>query len=146
MTIHRRPIGRARMLAVLSAIVLAIGCVLPWWTSGGRDQLPATSGNAFEGSGIILFIVALAIVALVTLPYAAGNRPVGVDSWVSYLLLVIAGWLGLIARVADLGLQGAFVFREPAEVITRGPGLPVIVLGLILLSEAVFEMARDHSR
>ena len=143
---HRRPVGRARLLAVLAAIILAIGCVLPWWTSGGRDQLPATSGNAFEGSGILVFIVAMAIVALVTLPYAAGDRPVGIDRWLSYLLLAIVGWLGLIVRVADLGLQGAFVFREPTEVFTRGPGLPVVVLGMIIFSEAVFEMARERSR
>jgi len=140
---HRRPVGRARLLAVLSAIILVAGCILPWWTRGGLDSLPAISGNAFEGSGILVFIVAMAIVALVTLPYAAGDRPVAVDSWVSYLVLAIVAWLGLAARVADLGIQGAFVFREAAELITRGPGLIVVIVGLITFSEAVFEMARE---
>lgn len=143
---HRRPIGRARLLAVLSAIVLALGSVLPWWTRGGSDSIPAISGNAFEGSGILVFIVALAIVALVTLPYATGDRPVGIDRWLSYLVLVVVGWLGLAARVVDLGIQGAFVFREPAEAITRGPGLVVVIVGLLLLSEAVFEMASQDRR
>ena len=143
---HRRPVGRARLLAVLSAAILTVGCVLPWWTRGGLDSIPAISGNAFEGSGILVFIVAMAILALVTLPYAAGDKPVGVDSWLSYLVLVIVAWLGLAVRVADLGLQGAFVFREAAELITRGPGLIVVIVGLIILSEAVFEMARERGR
>ena len=143
---HRRPVGRPRLLAVAAAVVLLVGCVLPWWTSGGANGLPALSGNAFEGSGIVVFIVAMAIVALVTLPYAVGDRPVAVDRWVSYLLLAIAGWLGLIVRVADLALQGAFVFRQPTEVITRGPGLPLVVIGLAIFSESVFEMARERTR
>ena len=131
---------------MLASLVLVIGCVLPWWTRGGADGLPAVSGNAFDSSGIVVFIVALAIVAVVTLPYAAGDRPVGIDRWPTYLLLAVAGWLGLVVRVADLGLQGALIFREPAEVVTRGPGLVLVVLGLALLSEAVFEMARDRER
>lgn len=143
---HRRPLGRARWIAVLAAGVLIVGCLLPWWTSGGSNGLPALSGNAFEGSGIVVFIVALVIVALVTLPYAAGDRPVGIDRWLSYLLLAIAGWLGLLVRIADLGLQGAFVFRDPTEVFTRGPGLLVVIIGLILLSKSVFEIARERPR
>ena len=146
MTMHRRPLGRPRTLAVLAAILLIVGSILPWWTSGGRDALPATSGNAFEGSGILVFIVALAVIALVTLPYAAGDRPVGVDRWLTYLVLLAIGWIGLLVRAADLLLQGAFAFREPADVVTRGPGILIVILGLIVLSTAVFEMAGERRR
>jgi hypothetical protein len=134
------------MLAVLAAVLLMLGSVLPWWTSGGRDQLPATSGNAFEGTGILVFIVALAVIAIVTLPYAAGGRPVGVDRWLVYLLLLAVGWIGLVIRAVDLAIQGAFAFREPSDVVTRGPGIVIVVLGLVLLSSAVFEMAGEHRR
>ena len=144
MTMYRRPLGRARVMAILSAIVLLVGCVLPWWTSGGPNGLPATTGNAFEGSGILVFIVAMATLALVTLPYAAGDRPVMFEGWLSYLLLAIVAWLGLIWRVVDLAMQGAFVFKSPDEVISRGAGLPIVVLGMIILSEAVFEIARER--
>ena len=146
MTMHRRPLGRARTLAVLSAVVLILGSLLPWWTSGGRDALPATSGNAFEGTGILVFIVALAVIAIVTLPYAAGDRPVGADRWLTYLLLVAVGWFGLLVRAVDLAMQGAFVFRAPADVVTRGPGILIVLAGLALLSSAVFEMAGERRR
>ncbi len=144
MTMYRRPLGRARVLAIIAAIVLVVGCILPWWTSGGPNGLPVTSGNAFEGSGILVFIVAMATLALVTLPYASGDRPVRFEGWVSYLLLAVIAWLGLIGRTVDLAMQGAFVFRTPEEVISRGAGLPVVVIGMIILSEAVFEMARER--
>ena len=86
---YRRPLGRARILASIAAAVVIVGCLLPWWTTGGRDALPAMSGNAFEGSGIVVFVVAVATLALVTLPYAMGDKPTSVDGWISYLLLVI---------------------------------------------------------
>jgi hypothetical protein len=146
MTMHRRPLGRPRILAVVSAILMIVGSILPWWTSGGRDALPAISGNAFEGSGILVFVVALAVVALVSLPYAAGDRPVAADRWLSYLLLLGVGWIGLAARAVDLAIPGAFAFREPADVVTRGPGILIVVLGLALLSSAVFEMAGERRR
>ena len=141
---YRRPLGRARILASIAAAVVIVGCLLPWWTTGGRDALPAMSGNAFEGSGIVVFVVAVATLALVTLPYAMGDKPTSVDGWFSYLLLVIVAWLALLARVVDLGLQGAFAFKAPEEVVTRGGVLPLVALGLIIFSEAVFEMARDR--
>jgi hypothetical protein len=146
MTMHRRPLGRARTLAVVSAVLLIIGSLLPWWTTGGRDELPAISGNAFEGSGILVFIVALAVIAVVTLPYAAGDRPVGVDRWLTYVLLVTVAWIGLAVRAADLALQGAFVFRQPAEVVTRGPGILIVLFGLGLLTSAAFEMTGERRR
>ncbi|HLE79213.1 MAG TPA: hypothetical protein VI687_02360, partial [Candidatus Limnocylindrales bacterium] len=92
MSSHRRPVGRARILAALGALVILVGCVLPWWTVGGADGLPQLGGNAFDGMGIVVFVVALATIAFVTLPYAM-DRPVGADRWPAYALLAGLGWL-----------------------------------------------------
>ena len=35
MTMHRRPVGRTRLLAAIGALVTLAGCFLPWWTRGG---------------------------------------------------------------------------------------------------------------
>jgi hypothetical protein len=56
------------------------------------------------------------------------------------------GWIGLAVRAVDLAVQGAFVFRAPAEVVTRGPGILIVLLGLALLSSAVYEMAGEQRR
>lgn len=140
---HRKPLGRSRRLASIAAIVVVIGCVLPWWTVGGANELPAHSGNAFEGAAIIVFIAALAIMAVATLPYAAGDRPVGIDRWTTYLIIAVVAWLGFVIRLLDLWSIGAFEFRAPADVLLRGPGTWLTALGLLILSRAVYDMRAE---
>jgi len=139
---HRRPVGRARLLAALAALVIAAGCLLPWWSVGGTEGLPALGGNAFDGFGIVVFVVALATIALVTLPYAR-ERPVGADRWPAYAILAAAGWIGFGLRIVDLLALRAFLFDQPTDVITRGPGLWVVGIGLVMLSRAAYDVFRE---
>ena len=134
---HRRPLGRGRRLAALAALVIVIGCLLPWWQVGGGDGLPANSGNGFFGSGNLVFFTALATIALFTLPYAT-DRPVGVDRGLSYIGLVVVGWIGLAIRVVELA-----VVNVDAILPQRAPGLWLAALGLIMLSRAAYEIARE---
>jgi hypothetical protein len=143
---HRRPLGRGRSLAALASPLLVIGCVLPWWQVGGSPGIPIETGNGFAGAAIIVFLVGVATLALVALPYAAGDRPVALDRWIPFALLAGAGWIGLAWRVVDLALIGAFQFNEPVQVLTNGPGVWVAALGLVVLSRAVYEMAGEPSR
>jgi hypothetical protein len=134
---HRRPLGRGRRLAALAAVVIVIGCLLPWWQVGGGSGLPATSGNAFFGGGILVLFAALGTIALVTLPYAS-DRPVAIDRTLAYVVLVAIGWIGLILRVLELApVNIQAIFPD------RGPGLWIAALGLVILSRAAYEMARD---
>ncbi|MBA2700552.1 MAG: hypothetical protein H0U58_02480 [Chloroflexi bacterium] len=139
---RRRPAG-GRTLAAGGAVLALVGCVLPWWRLGGDSGLPALGGNAFEGSGILVFLVAVATLALVALPYAMGDRPTAVDRWISYALLAVVGWFGLGWRVLDLLLSGAFRFDQPTDVFTNGPGLWLSGIGLAILSRAVYRMTRE---
>ena len=142
MSSHRRPVGRARILAALGALVILAGCVLPWWTVGGADGLPQLGGNALDGMGIVVFVVALATIAFVTLPYAT-DRPVGADRWPAYALLAGLGWLAFVILVFDLAVLRVFSFSEPAEVFTNGPGLWVAGVGLSMLARAAFDLQRE---
>lgn len=143
MTMHRRPLGLGRTLAVIAGVLLVIGCVLPWWKLGGASGIPAIGGNGFEGSGFIVFLVGIATVALVALPYAAGDRPLGLDRWLSFFLLTLIGWLGLGLRVVALIADGAFRFGEPIQVFTNGPGLWLAAIGMVILSRATWNIARE---
>ena len=138
---HRPPVGRSRLLAAIGALVVLAGCFLPWWTVGGAD-LPAFSGNAFDSTGILVFAAAIATLALVTLPYAS-ERPVAADRWTSYAIIAALGWLGFGYRVIDLAANRAFQFAEPAEVITRIPGLWLAGIGLVILARATYEMLQE---
>ena len=96
---------------------MVVGSVLPWWQVGGTPGITAESGNGLAGSGILVFLVGIATLALVALPYAAGDRPLGLDRWLSFAILAVAGWIGFAWRVVDLLLAGAFQFSHPG----RGP-------------------------
>ena len=81
-------------MAAIGGGSIVVGCVLPWWQVGGTPGIPAVSGNGLAGAGILVFLVGIATLALVALPYAAGDRPVGLDRWLSFAILAVAGWIG----------------------------------------------------
>lgn len=140
MTMHRRPVGRTRLLAAIGALLMLGGCFLPWWTRGGAvGQLTTLSGTAFEGMGIVVFAAAIATLALVTLPYAT-ERPVALDRWSSYALIAAVGWLAFGYRIVELGSINAFDFPEPAAIFTSIPGLWLSGIGLAILARATYEM------
>lgn len=142
MTMHRRPVGRSRLLAAVGATIALVGCFLPWWTVGGKNGLPVLSGTGFESLGVLVFAAAIATLALVTLPYAS-ERPVPADRWSSYAIIAAVGWLGLAYRVVDLAMLRAFSFDEPADVVTHIPGLWLAGIGLAILARATYEMLQE---
>jgi hypothetical protein len=135
---YRYPLGRGRRIAAISAVVMLIGCVLPWYTAGDQiGGLPPLTGNAFEASGILVFLSALGTLALVTLPYAAGDRPVALERWQPYLIALLVGVVGLGLRVFDLAHNMDWILPP-----TRSPGLWLVALGLLGLARATFEIAQ----
>jgi hypothetical protein len=145
MTMHRRSLGRGRTMAAVGGAVMVVGCILPWWRVGGTPGITAQSGTGLEGSAILVFLVGIATLALVVLPYAAGDRPVGLDRWLSFAVLAIAGWIGFGWRVVELIMVGAFQFGAPAEIVTHGPGLWLAAIGLAILARAVWVMTRESA-
>ncbi|MBI2776854.1 MAG: hypothetical protein HYX57_06290 [Chloroflexi bacterium] len=142
MTMHRRPVGRARLLAALGAVLILAGSVLRWWAVGGENGLPELTGNGFDGFGILVFVVALATIALVTLPYAT-ERPVGADRWPAYAILAATGWIAFGIQLADLLALRVFRFDQPTEVFTNGPGLWLTAIGLAMLARAAYDIFRE---
>ncbi|MBI3750339.1 MAG: hypothetical protein HY263_01620 [Chloroflexi bacterium] len=132
--------GRPRSLAAAGAVVTLAGCVLPWWTvGGGPNEITTLSGNAFDSSGIVVFIAALVTIALVTLPYAR-ERPVRFDAWTSYTIIAAVAWLAFLYRIVDLAFAHALAFDQPTDVILRIPGLWVTAIGLIVIARSAYDM------
>jgi hypothetical protein len=140
-SMHRRSLGRARWVAGIASILLVVACVLPWYTAGGGTGIPAISGNAFEGPGIIVFLVALATLALIALPYAAGDAPVAIDRWQSYAVLAIVGVVAYVVRLVQLVTSPAGPTSLTPD---RAPGLWLAGVALIALAWAAFDLATSR--
>lgn len=137
---HRRPLGRARLIALAAAATLLVACLLPWYRAGDGIGLPPLELRAFDGAGIVVFLAALATIALVALPYAA-DRPVGLDRPIAYLLLFLAAVAGAIVWPIEL------VVTYPVGLLPdRAPGYWLAWLGLAVLARAVYELFREPPR
>ena len=141
MTLHRHPLGRGRLVAGVSAVLILVGSALPWFRAGGSDGIPPIQGNAFEGPGIIVFLAALATLALVALPYAAGDRPVALDRWWAYAAVAGVAAVALLARVIAIASEaGGLVTMLP----DRAPGLWLTAVGVLGLLFAAADMYGQH--
>jgi hypothetical protein len=138
---HRRPLGRGRVLAVLASLVMLASSLVPWYGVGGDGGLPALRMLVFDGSGILVFIAALATLALVALPYAAGDQPVALDRPIVYLLVFVLGLAGvLIWPVELLGDYPAGLLPD------RAPGFWVAIVGLLIYARAAYEIFQEPPR
>ena len=136
---HRRPLGAGRRLAGLAAIVIVVACFLPWWQSSADFGLTPLSNNAFDGAGVLVFFAALAIIALLALPYAAGDVPIGIDRPLSFIFVAVVAWLAMVVHVLGIATRDL-----EAILPQRAYGLWLAVLGLIALSRAVYHIARER--
>jgi hypothetical protein len=137
MTLHRHPLGRGRLVAGIGAVLVLAGSVLPWFRAGGSDGIPPVTGNAFEGPGILVFLAALATLALAALPYAAGDRPVAIDRWWAYAVVAAVAVVALLVRVAGIAAAaGGLATMLP----DRAPGLWLTAVGVLALVFATAEM------
>lgn len=115
---------------------MAVGCFLPWWSVGGTVTTLHT-GNAFDSIlGMLVFASALAMVAVMVMPYASRDRYSPLDRFSVYLLLLVIATLSFGTRLyqisatdfAGLGLPQT----TPGAWIT-GAGLVVVLFGLVEL-------------
>jgi hypothetical protein len=68
---------------------------------------------------------------------------VGADRWPAYAILAATGWIAFVVRVVDLLALRAFQFDQPTDVFTRGPGLWVTGIGLVMLTRAAYDIFRE---
>ncbi|CAN5755814.1 hypothetical protein BH24CHL6_BH24CHL6_11660 [soil metagenome] len=133
----RRALGRGRLIIVLGALVTLAGTLPDWWRVGGTVT-PAISGNAFEGSGILVFVAALALLALVVLPFTRREGRAAIDRTSSYVLLAVLAIGGFGLRVLEIHGMDALALPD------RAPGLWLTGAGLLLISWGVVELFNER--
>ena len=137
---HRRPLGNGRRLAILGSVVVIVGCLLPWYVWGlGSEALPTVEVRAFNSTGIISFLAALATLALITLPYAS-ERPVSIDRGLFFGILAVAALAGVVLTpFTTAGVLGSPEGLRP----DRAYGWWIAAVGAIIMSRAAFEIAQE---
>jgi hypothetical protein len=131
----RRGLGRGRLLIGVGAVLALVSMPLPWYTVGGHiEGLPAQSGNGLEGAGILVFLAAVALLAVLALPYASRNGRSSFDRLAVHALLVAVGLVGLTLRGAEaFGFDGLGLPDRSAGFWLAAAGLVIAAWGTSLL-------------
>jgi hypothetical protein len=133
---------RGRWIVTIGAIVLVGSSMLPWWQiGGGVGELSTQSGVGIsDGRVFLMFLVAVGSLLLVTLPFAS-EKPIPIDHPVVYLALLAVATGAYIWRLVLL-VQLLLVPWPP----TRGWGLWLAAVGLLLYARGVFEVFEERRR
>ncbi len=136
----RRGIGRGHILIGAGAILALAAMPLAWFTVGGQ-VLPAVSGNGFDGAGIVTFVAAVGMLALIVLPYATRTGRSSFDRPAAFAALLAVGIGGLLVEVWQL--LGA----DPPRLgwPDRAPGLWLAALGMVIAAWGVGELFAERS-
>jgi hypothetical protein len=136
---HRRSMGHGRRLAAIGALVLIVGCLLPWFTVGSDGGLPPQVYRSVDYlPGVLAFLSGLATLALVILPYAMGPRPSSLDRALVFGILAVTAVLGVtvwlpVALAAPQGLLP-----------DRAYGFWIALVGAIVMCRAAYDIGRER--
>jgi hypothetical protein len=134
----RRGLGRGRLLVGVGAIIVLVAMPLDWFKAGGQ-VLTAITGNGLEGAGILIFVASIALLAVLTLPYASRDGRSSLDRPITYLMLTGAAAVGLVIRVVQLWSSDPPLLGLP----DRAPGLWLGAAGVIVLCWGVAEILAE---
>ena len=133
----RRGLGRGRLLIGLGAIVAIIGMPLPWYTVGG-EVLPAVSGHGFDGAGVLVFVAAVGMLAVLALPYATRSRQSTLDRPAVFAALTLVGLAGLTLEIVTSWNEGWLGSPD------RAPGMWLAGVGIILATWGAAELFAER--
>ncbi|MDA8203371.1 MAG: hypothetical protein M0Z49_11540 [Chloroflexi bacterium] len=136
---NRRSLGRGRLVIGAGAVLALVGCLFPWGQTAGVG-LPPESTGAFDGFGILVFVAAIGLLALIALPYAAGDQPIGLDRPLAFVIVGAVGVIGFLLKLIQI--LGAGLLALP----DKGLGLWVAAVGLVIVIWGLAEMAAEHPR
>ena len=126
----RRALGRGRLLIVIGALTTVVGLIPTWWVLGGMVTT-RQSGNGFTGVGIVIFLAALALLAVVTLPYARRDGESALDTPLVYMAIAAIAVGAFLWRAYEI-LQFGGLGLPPAS-----PGVWVTGIGLLIVAWGV---------
>ena len=134
---NRRALGRGRILVALGALVALVGMIPAWW-SLPRTNAAALTGNGLDGSGIIVFLACLGLLAVITAPYATRDGDSALDRPASYVLLTLIAFSALLFRIYEISRFTALGLPIDA------PGLWLTGAGLLIVAWGVGDLLTER--
>ena len=134
----RRALGRGRLLIVAGSLVTLAGMVPAWWVVERTGQASIT-GNGFEGAGLVVFLAALLLLALVVLPFASRDGDSPLDRgpvYIAVALLAIAAFLFRVYQIMQFGGLS----------LTASIGLWITGIGLLIVAWGAGDILTEKSR
>jgi len=135
--VTRRALGRGRLLVSVGAILALVGMVPAWWLVE-RTNLPALSGNGFQGPGIVVFLATLALLALIVLPFASRDGDSSISTPSVFVIVAVAAIGAFLWRVYEISQFGGLALPQQA------PGLWLTGLGLLAIAWGVGSLLTER--
>jgi hypothetical protein len=132
----RRSLGRGRILVGVGAVVILVACLFPWGQTEGLGLPPERTG-AFDGFGIVVFIAAVLLLALLVLPYAGGDQAIALDRPIVFAVVLGTGALGFVLKLVQVFQDGVLGLPD------RSLGLWLAGIGLAIATCGVAEMTSE---
>ncbi len=136
---NRRSLGRGRLIVGLGAVLALVGCLFPWGQTAGIGLPPERTG-AFDGAGILVFVAAIALLALIALPYAAGDQPIAFDRPFAFVVVGVVALAGFALKVIQVVGEGLLALPDHAL------GLWIAGIALALVVWGLLEMVAERPR
>lgn len=126
----RRALGRGRRLIALGALACLAGMLPAWWMLVRSNAAPVT-GNGLDGAGVVVFLSVLAMLAVITLPYAARDGQAGLDRPAAYVFLGGLALAAFLLRIFEISqFSGLGLPPEAPGLWLTGAGLLLVVWGV----------------
>jgi hypothetical protein len=134
--VTRRALGRGRLLVGAGAIVTVVGLFPQWW-SIARTNLDPIVGNGLEGPGIIIFLAAMGMLAVIVVPFTTRDGDSAFDRPLSYVALALVAISSYLFRIYEIG--GFASLGLP----TAAPGLWITGAGLFIVALGVADILTE---
>lgn len=142
---HNNPASRGRWIVAASAAILILACLMQWWQIGGEPgQLSQQSAIGLsDGRVFLIFLMAIATLLLIALPFAA-EMPVAIDHPIVYLALFVVTFGAYVWRTIGLIVEQSInLLPFPPQ---RGLGFWLAGVGLLVFARGTFELFEARRR